>query len=305
MPLSESFAYNYGFGTINPATNPQFLGTAATVGGGTLTDSQDGAADGFTDVGDTLTWSLSGSPATYHGRTNNGEPIVSIVLDEPYYYILSNDPNHGSETFTVDSSPYPYCFAEGTGIATPGGERPVQDLAAGDLVLTADGRAVPVLWLGRQSLSSLFSGTRAGMVRIRAGALGDGLPHADLEVTGEHGMIVDGHVINASALVNGTSIDFVPMGDLPETFTVYHVETEAHDVILANGARSETFIDYRGRRAFDNCQEYMEIYGAERIIPEMHRPRISSARHLPDEIANRLGIQSLAGFPEDLPISVA
>ena len=103
-------------------------------------------------------------------------------------------------------------------------------------------------------------------------------------------MIVDGLVINASTLVNGTTIDWVPLAELPDSFTVYHVETENHDVILANGAPVETFIDYVGRRAFDNHAEYLDLYGSERIIPEMAQPRISTARLLPDALKARLGI---------------
>ncbi len=184
----------------------------------------------------------------------------------------------------------PACFLAGTTVSTPDGSCLVENLQIGQPISTADGRAVPVRWIGRQVMRSLFTSRRARPVRIDAEALGDGLPHSDLTVTADHGMVLDGLVINAGALVNGTTIDWVPMGDLPETFTVYHVETEAHDVILANGARSETFIDYRDRRAFDNYQEYLELYGAERIIPEMPRPRISAARMLPDAIRARLGL---------------
>ena len=103
-------------------------------------------------------------------------------------------------------------------------------------------------------------------------------------------MIVDGLVINASALVNDGSIDWVPVDELPDRVTYYHVETEDHDVILANGAPAETFIDIPGRVGFDNYQEYLDLYGAERIIPEMDRPRIASRRMVPDAIKARLGI---------------
>ena len=41
---------------------------------------------------------------------------------------------------------------------------------------------------------------------------------------------------------------------------------------------------------FDNYQEYLDLYGAERIIPEMDRMRITSRRLLPDAIKARLGI---------------
>lgn len=182
------------------------------------------------------------------------------------------------------------CFAAGTRLATPDGEAEIETLRIGDLLQTADGRAVPVKWIGRQTVSRLFSGSQTQPVRIRAGALGDGLPYSDLTVTAEHGMIIDGYVINASALVNGATIDFVPMDELEDRFFVYHVETENHDVIFANGAPAETFVDAVTRQNFDNYQEYLDLYGAERIVPEMDRLRISSQRLLPASLKHRLGI---------------
>ncbi len=171
-------------------------------------------------------------------------------------------------------------------IATRNGELPIEDLNIGDTLITANGRETFVKWVGRQTVVKVFSGPRAAMVRISAGTLGT---HTDLIVTGDHGMIVDGCVINASALVNGHSITWVPFAELPERFTIYHVETEAHDVILANGAASETYLDVPGRQAFDNYQEYLDLYGDERAIAENPLPRISSRRLLPQKIQKMLG----------------
>lgn len=192
---------------------------------------------------------------------------------------------------TLNTSDYTTCFAAGTQIATVGRDRAVEDLQIGDTVTTADGRQVRVKWIGRQTILPRFRGDRARMVCIRQGALAEGVPNADLTVTADHGMVLDGYVVNASALVNGNGIDWVPLSDLPERFTVYHVETEAHDVILANGAASETYIDYVARSSFDNHAEYLALYGAEFAIPEMPLPRISSARQVPEFLRDRLSRQ--------------
>ena len=192
----------------------------------------------------------------------------------------------------LNSAAFTACFAAGSLIATPDGERTVEDLGIGDSILTAGGRTVPVKWVGRQTVWKLRHRARSQPVRIRAGALGGGLPHRDLTVTADHGMVLDGYVINASALVNHDTINFVPLAELGDVFTVYHIETEAHDVILANGTPAETFIDYAGRAAFDNHDEYLSLYGADRIIAEMPQPRISSARHVPQVIRQRLGIDT-------------
>ena len=65
------------------------------------------------------------------------------------------------------------CFFPGTLIATPDGERKVEALAAGDEVLNAEGRTVPVKWIGRQTVSTQFGPAERLMpVRFAAGSLG-------------------------------------------------------------------------------------------------------------------------------------
>lgn len=130
--------------------------------------------------------------------------------------------------------------------------------------------------------------------------MGDNLPHSDLYRSADHGLIWEGLVVNAGAMVNGASIRYVPRDELPKEFTYYHVETERHDELYANGAPAETFIDYIGRKAFDNYQEYLDRYGCDRLIPEMKRPRISAQRLLPQSLRAKLGIPAYGeGFEEE------
>ncbi|WP_417207591.1 Hint domain-containing protein [Antarctobacter sp.] len=203
----------------------------------------------------------------------------------------------GSSTFSsfdTDTLNFNFtlCFAAGTGIATPHGERAVEDLAIGDLVTTAEGRSVPVKWIGRTSISPMFKpADRLEPVRIRAGAFAPGVPNRDLTVTADHGMVLDGMVITAGALVNGTSVHWVDWRRFGQTIAYYHVETDAHDVILANGAAAETYIDYVARSSFDNHAEYLALYGDEAAIPEMPLPRISAARMVPAYLRDRLSGQ--------------
>lgn len=196
---------------------------------------------------------------------------------------LISEPGSSSSkvTSTTDAA---NCFLADTLIRTPSGQRKVQELSPGDLVLTTDNCAVPVKWIGRQTTNAQHSDAKLQPVCIQAGALGDGLPERDLFVTADHGMVIEGFIVNASALVNGSTIRWVPRSGLPAFLTVYHVETERHDVIFANGAPAETFIDYAGRRAFDNFDEFLDLHGAERIIPEMPMPRISSQRKIPQSV---------------------
>ncbi len=295
---------------FTPTNSLLFLGS---VGGGTITPLtgyfnsvtsspvSDANNDGNIDIGEELT-----GAATYTGYTiningsnyaifqDNGDPNQFHI---PYHSgaddlsVLAFSAVTHTITNTGDNAVVVNCFARNTQITTPSGSRSVENLLVGDLVTTVGGNEVAVKWVRRHTVHPLFSGVHAQPIRIRAGALGKGLPNADLTVSADHGMIVDGFVINASALVNGASIDFVPLDELPSQFTYYHIETENHEVIMANGAPAETFVDYIGRQAFDNYGEYVERYGAERIIPEMDRPRITSARLVPNTIKSRLGIR--------------
>ena len=80
-------------------------------------------------------------------------------------------------------------FATGTTILTPDGERAIETLQPGDLVLTHDGRSTPAIWVARQTVANP-RGVELGRkpVRIKAGALGPDLPNGPLTVTGDHAL---------------------------------------------------------------------------------------------------------------------
>jgi hypothetical protein len=189
----------------------------------------------------------------------------------------------------------PNCFLAGTRIDTPSGPVAVENLRVGDLILTADGASVGVLWVGRQTISTRFApAARLMPVCIDAGALGHRLPRRHLRVTADHALLIDGVLVTAGALVNGSTIRHLALSDFGGSYTVYHIETEAHEIILAEGMRAETYIDYVGRQAFENHAEYLALYGADRPIAEMPQPRITTARHLPPALRARLGMERAA-----------
>lgn len=176
----------------------------------------------------------------------------------------------------------PNCFAAGTGILTPSGMRAIKDLRPGDLVCAEGGRQIVVKWIWVQSVPTTSTlGERFAMVRIQAEALGKCRPSRDLVLTSDHALLIDGLLINAGALVNGTTIAYVPASEMSGQFKVYHIETDAHDLVFAEGCLTETFVDYAGRQAFDNYSEYAAIYGEGSLIAEMTLPRVSSQRLVP------------------------
>ncbi|WP_435258061.1 Hint domain-containing protein [Thioclava sp. FR2] len=289
----------FGATAGDPATNP---GTASFFSGsGPIYDSNDDGNIDPSDYHDIFDVYFSGWTVTING---NDYAVFSEDVTPWYFYIPFNsaiddisgftDPSQWTFQYVGENAVVANCFLTGTQIATPTGERKVEDLQIGDLILTALGDAIPVKWIGRQSfrnniLNLPLAADRAPIC-IAKGALGMGLPTADLYVTADHGMIIDDLLVNAGALVNGTTIRRVLLSEMDATFTVYHIETEHHDVIFANGAPAESFIDYIDRKTFDNHDEYAALYGDEPVITEMPLPRISSRRQLPTDIAARFGI---------------
>lgn len=154
------------------------------------------------------------------------------------------------------------CFVRGTMIRTTSGDVPVETLAIGDLVSTLAGVDRPVKWIGRRAFKRRFIGrnSEANPVLIREGALGPSLPDRDLAVSGKHAMYFDGVFVRAEDLVNDDTIT----RDLDlELIEYFHVELETPDVILANGAPTETYANHNSRRMFVNWQEYVDLYGTE------------------------------------------
>jgi len=181
----------------------------------------------------------------------------------------------------------PVCYVGGTRIATPQGETAVEALKIGDLILTSDGVAKPVSWIGRQTVSNRWADPlRVMPICIRAGALDENLPMRDLRLSPAHALLVDNVLVQAGALVNGVSI--VREARMPTPFVYYHVEILNHSLILAEGVPAETFVDNVERVAFDNWEEHEALYPDGVTIPEMNRPRAKSHRQVPRAIRERL-----------------
>jgi len=73
-----------------------------------------------------------------------------------------------------------------------------------------------------------------------------------------------GVLIEAKDLINGTSIVQPEHTDSVEYF---HIELDSHDVIIAEGAWSETFIDDDSRGMCHNARDYDALYGDEERAP--------------------------------------
>lgn len=154
------------------------------------------------------------------------------------------------------------CFLAGTLIRTVAGEVRIEDLRIGDLVETADGKAKPVKWIGYHTFRrSTHRWSRSVMpVRIARHALDEKTPHRDLYLSRGHALYIDGVLIQAADLINGTSItQAVPEG--VETLDYLHIAFEAHESIFAEGAAAESLLLRDGNHEiFANFAEYSRLY---------------------------------------------
>ncbi|WP_438383556.1 Hint domain-containing protein [Asaia sp. BMEF1] len=174
---------------------------------------------------------------------------VSVSSYMTVYIVIPGNPNG----LTVgEVTQYPFvsgsnggmivvrCFARGTLIQVPGGQKTVEMIEVGDAVVTkkhGGDDIEKVVWVGKRVVEVGPTGER--LVVVKADAFGAGRPFKDLRLTSEHCVLFEGCFIPVRLLVNECSIYY----DEPHTTTVYHIETEKHSVLSANGLEAESFLD--------------------------------------------------------------
>ena len=135
-------------------------------------------------------------------------------------------------------------------ITTLQGLIPVEELSEGQMVLTRDNGYQPVRWIGQRKVTQveLKVAPEFQPVKIAKGALSPGVPEKDLVVSPQHRMVVESA---AAQLMLGQDEVFVKAKDLLhkpgvsrcsiENVTYLHVMFDAHEVILADNAWTESF----------------------------------------------------------------
>ncbi len=172
-------------------------------------------------------------------ETSSGEVVGAVNLVGQY-----TPANFTLGTEGIDFA----CFLRGTHILTPEGEVPVESLRAGDLVMTATNGAVPIKAVRRRSFTAPQSASdKVRPVQIDAGALGDNVPHRNLYLSPDHSVHFDGMLVPAQLLLNGRTIT-QPAHTAPVEYI--HVEVEPHDLIVAEGAFSESYLDIGNQAHF-------------------------------------------------------
>ncbi len=196
--------------------------------------------------------------------SNPADTYTFQVGSDLYDYSEGNAADPKATTIVFQGFPqtdpgYAACYCAGTMILAEHGNTPIEALAIGDVVVTASGQHRPIQWIGRRSYAGRFltANPNAQPVRFRAGSLGRGLPHRDLLVSPEHAMLLHGVLVPARCLVNSTTI--IQERGLPRADYI-HLELDSHDVLVAEGAPSESFMDDDSRSLFHNAPEFAELY---------------------------------------------
>ncbi|MEP5000898.1 MAG: Ig-like domain-containing protein [Paracoccaceae bacterium] len=245
---------------------------ADLIDGGTGDDSLSGGgdADVFVNVnaGDTIDGGSSGedkdvldlrgsvldggsTDITFTGPDSNGNGHDGFVT-----YFDADGNQTGRIDFTeievilnTDGGVVP-CFTPGTLIATPRGERRVEDLEVGDLVITRDNGMQEIRWTGAREMTpaELSATPHLRPVMIRRGALGGGLPERDMMVSPHHRVLLVSEkaellfeerevLVSAKHLIG---MDGVEWANVHKT-TYIHIMFDQHEVILSDGAWTESF----------------------------------------------------------------
>ncbi len=198
-------------------------------------------------LGDTITLAgIDPLSVTYSGgflQFGGGSSFALTVLDSLVVEAVSD----GAGGALVSAA----CFVTGTLIETTDGPVPIEALRPGDTVLTHGGGSRPIRWIGYRHLDLTRHAFPAAArpIVIAAGALADGVPTRTLRVSPEHGMYLANRLIPARLLINEATIT---QDQACAAVTYFHLELDSHDLILSEGAASESYLDTGNRAVFEN-----------------------------------------------------
>ncbi|MCA0043583.1 Hint domain-containing protein [Celeribacter litoreus] len=150
---------------------------------------------------------------------------------------------------TTTPTPTAICLLKGTLIRTPFGDRPIEVLKEGDLVLTASGAQKPIRYVTYQRFRTTASADRLGARPrcIPADFFGEGQPTRDLYLSINHRVALSGAEVE---LLFGTEQAFAPAKFLSEIEASeqetgkwihwYNLLLDEHEIIIANGQPVES-----------------------------------------------------------------
>ena len=261
---------------------------------GGLSETNQITLDAAGDIIGTTTPTQGSPDGSVYELAVGSNVVTTLIADAQGVAGLTSSPQgelYGSSSDAVYE--IALCYCPGTLILTPVGEVAVEMLTIGGMVVTASGLHKPIRWIGRRSYAGAFVAGQHLMLPIcfKRGSLADNIPHTDLWVSPGHAMFVDGQLVPAWRLINGVS---VVQAEAVDTVTYIHIELGRHDILLANGAEAESFLDDDCRGQFHNAAEFYAHYpDAVPMVP--FAPRLEDGfglQRLQERIALRAGVFS-------------
>jgi hypothetical protein len=127
------------------------------------------------------------------------------------------------------------------------------------MVVTISGEVKPIKWIGKRSYAGQFIASNRAVLPIVvcAGALAPDTPARDLWLSPRHALLIDDVLVPVELLINGQTI---LQAEAVEQVEYFHLEFEAHEVILAEGAPAESYVEYDNRQGFHNADEFATLY---------------------------------------------
>lgn len=196
------------------------------------------------------------------------------------------------------------CFAAGTRILTRRGEVAVEDLQVGDQAMALrSGGFSTISWIGQRQLSCAAGSKQAEKwpLRVRAGAFGDGKPHRDLFLSPDHAVHVNGVLVPIRYLENGVTVVRAPR----EEVTYFHIELDRHDLLIAEGLATESYLDTGNRQDFEGVartttfaerdeRKARQIWAEKSCLPlHVSGPAVAEARAMLMRRAAEMGLGSV------------
>ncbi|MEM7190414.1 MAG: Hint domain-containing protein [Pseudomonadota bacterium] len=244
--------------TLEDNTRGETATITITINGDTSTDVAVSAEESWTlrdqETGETfemVTLHVESGPAAGY-YTISEQPLVAGRTYDVQDFDFTPDAGAGDPVFTY--SEY-VCFAPGTRIATPLGERLVEALRPGETVLTLDGGPMRVVWIGARTLDFDIASSDHKPVWVGPAVFGPGLPETALVLSPQHRILLTGAEVqyrHAVPEVLGMAKGLVHCRGIrrmhgKRSVTYHSILLERHGVMFANGLAVESF--YPGRYA--------------------------------------------------------
>ncbi len=260
--------------------------------------------------------SFSDTAATVTATTGPANGLTSIEIGSAGTGTSLETTDDGASYYT-QATPNPGtipCLTNGTLVQTEQGDMLVEDLREGLRLKTKDGAFMPVRKVLSKCVTAeeMRANPKLYPIRICAHALGHGLPKRDLLVSRQHRMLVESRIVKRMFGQDGVLVPAVKLLALPgvyidsslESVAYFHLLMDAHEVIYAEGAPTESLL--LGRETLkalsDEVLEEIRtlfpriLYAASgqntaRLIPRSKQQKNLIARHAKNKVAivNEIG----------------